>query len=366
MAKNRDRSKTRQTASGPPKTKRDRPDRDRRVRQADRIARVLGVLNLIQSRGRWNAKAIAEELECSERTVYRDLEVLGFAGVPWHFDETAQCYRVRPDYRFPALMLTDEEILGQALATVATKSPGLDVGLGAAPTTNKLAAASREKVQQMLADATRLVSVLDLKLADHSRHHDAITTTQFALLQQKQLSGHYESPYESAPVRVKLHPYRLCLIKNAWYIIGRLDDEADPKTFRVARFKALRMVDESAIVPGDFDLHAYFGNAWGVYRGDKSYEVEIWFTPEAARIVTETVWHHTQKVIRQKDGSVILRFQVDGLDEIANWILSWTSRCKVLQPPELRSRVVAKLQAGLLMHTADVPFKLPSSKERLP
>jgi len=41
------------------------PDRDRRVRQADRLARILSVLRLIQSRGRWNAKSIAKELESS-------------------------------------------------------------------------------------------------------------------------------------------------------------------------------------------------------------------------------------------------------------------------------------------------------------
>ena len=33
-----------------------RPDRDRRARQADRLARILSVLRLIQSRGQWNAK----------------------------------------------------------------------------------------------------------------------------------------------------------------------------------------------------------------------------------------------------------------------------------------------------------------------
>ena len=61
-----------------------RPDADRRVRQADRIARVLRVLELIQSRGRWTRKAIAEELEVSIRTVYRDLDVLRFLGVPYY------------------------------------------------------------------------------------------------------------------------------------------------------------------------------------------------------------------------------------------------------------------------------------------
>ena len=61
-----------------------RPDRDRRVRQAERLASVLKILELIQSRGLWTPKALAEELECSERTVYRYLDVLKFAGVPYY------------------------------------------------------------------------------------------------------------------------------------------------------------------------------------------------------------------------------------------------------------------------------------------
>lgn len=331
----------------------ERADRDRRVRQNARMARVLGVLNLIQSRGRWNAKAIGEELECSERTIYRDLEVLEFAGVPWYFDEHEKCYRVRPDYRFPVLGLTNDELLGQALATSATKSPGLDVNQGAAPTTRKLAAASTEQSQQLLSDAMTLVTVLDLKLADHSRHHDAIKTVQLALMRSKQLVGTYESPYEGTPVRLKLHPYRLCLIKNAWYVVGRPAEESTPRTYRVTRFKTLRMLDEPAAIPNDFNLQGYFGNAWAVFRGDRSHAVEIWFTPEAAKIVTETVWHSTQRFTRQKDGSATLHFRVDGLDEIANWILSWTGRCEVLQPPELRQMIVAKLQAGLAMYKAE-------------
>jgi predicted DNA-binding transcriptional regulator YafY len=266
-----------------------RPDRDRRLRQAARVGRILSVLNLIQSRGRWTARAIAQELESSERTVYRDLQVLEFAGIPWYRDPSDHTIRVRPDFRFPVLMLTDDELLGQAVATALTKAPGLNVTPGAAPTTRKLAATSNEQAQQLLEDASRLIEVLDLKIADHSRHHDALRTVQSALLRQRQLTGHYESPYEPAPVKLRMHPFRLCLIKNAWYVIGRPVDESEPRTYRVARFKSLRMLEEKAEIPQDFDLRAYFGNAWSVYRGDQSYDVEIWFTPQAARVVTETV-----------------------------------------------------------------------------
>ena len=324
-----------------------RPDRDRRVRQNARIARVLGVLNLIQSRGRWTAKAIGEELECSERTVYRDLEVLEFSGVPYYRDLVDHTIRVRPDFRFPVLTLTDDEVFGQALATALMKAPGLNVTPGAALTTRKLAATSNEKTKQVFEDAARLVSVLDLKLADHSRHHDVIKTIQTTLLQGKQLTGHYESPYQASPVKLRLHPYRLCLIKNAWYIIGRPFDEACPRTYRVARFKSLRMLDDPAEIPNDFSLREYFGNAWSVYKGDQSYDVEVRFTPDAARVVTETVWHHTQSVTSNKDGSVTFRFQVDGLEEIVNWVMSWTGRVEVLHPPELRDLVVKKLKSAL-------------------
>ncbi len=70
MAKKRNRKKahkmkdTRQPSEDKKPIKK-RPDRDRRVRQNERMARVLKTLELIQSRGRWNAKAIAEEIGCS-------------------------------------------------------------------------------------------------------------------------------------------------------------------------------------------------------------------------------------------------------------------------------------------------------------
>lgn len=327
-----------------------RPDRDRRVRQNARMARVLRVLNLIQSRGRWTLQAIAAELDCSDRTIRRDLEVLEFAGVPWFKEPTDQTVHVRPDYRFPVPALTDDELLGQALATTATQTPGLDITAGALPTTRKIAVSSSERVQRLLEDAGRLITVFDLKLADHSRHHDLVRTVQHALLQSRQLAGHYESPYEPASVKLKLHPYRLCLVKSAWYVIGRPHGGDDPRTYRIARFKALRMLEEPAEVPQEFDLRRYFDDAWSVFRGTPAYDVEILFTPEAAKVVTETIWHHTQQATTHRDGSLTLTFHVDGLDEIAHWVMAWTGVSRILNPPELRDLVVTKLRRALEMN----------------
>jgi predicted DNA-binding transcriptional regulator YafY len=330
--------------------KRNRSDAERRGRQSARLARVLRLLQLVQGRSCWNVRAIARELECSERTVFRDLQVLRLAGIPWYFDPQAQCYRVRPGFRFPVLNLNEAEVLGQAVATTLSKAPGLNIGDGARATTEKLAAISKESVQRILADASQLVAVLDLKLADHGRHQEIIRSVQGALLQRKQVIGRYHSPYKARAVSLRLHPYRLCLVKQAWYLIARPADRDAPHTYRVARFKSLRMTDLDADVPADFDLKAYFGNAWGVYRGPICYDVEIAFTCEAAALVTETTWHHTQKARRHKDGTATLSFQVDGLEEILWWVLGWSGRARVIKPPELRGLVVEQLRAALKMN----------------
>jgi predicted DNA-binding transcriptional regulator YafY len=247
-------------------------------------------------------------------------------------------------------MLTDDEVLGQALATSATRAAGLNVTAGALPTTRKIAADSPERVQRLLEDAGRLITVLDLKLADHSQHHDSVRTVQHALLQARQMTGQYESPYEPAPIKLQLHPYRLCLVKNAWYVIARSDGEKEPRTYRIARFISVRMLENPAVVPQEFDLLRYFGNAWSVFRGSPPYDIRILFTPAAAKVVTETIWHHTQKSTTREDGSVTLFFHVDGLEEIASWVLGWAGTATVLDPPELKAVIVQKLRTALEMN----------------
>ena len=327
-----------------------RSDADRRVRQADRLARVLRILELIQSRGRWNAAALAAELECAERTVHRDLKVLQYAGVPYWFDRDQNCYRVRPDFKFPALNLSEQELIGQAVATSVTSAPGINAAGTSKATTRKLAAMSDERAGKLLDEVGQLVKVLDLKLTDHTRHQEIIRTVQWALLKRKQVSGTYESPYQDRPVRLTLHPYRLCLVRQAWYLIARWTKDAEPKTYRITRFKTLRMVDSDADLPEDFSLDSYFGNAWAVFRGGELYHVEIRFTKDAATQVTETKWHHTQKVQHHSDGSVTLTFQVDGLDEILWWLLGWTGFAEVVEPVELRDMLMEQLEVGVNMN----------------
>jgi hypothetical protein len=69
--------------------------------------------------------------------------------------------------------------------------------------------------------AERVMKALDLKLADHGRHREMLKTIQWALIERRQLAGLYKPPYQDQPVERTLHPLRLCLSGQAWYLIAR-------------------------------------------------------------------------------------------------------------------------------------------------
>jgi len=124
-----------------------RTDAERRARQCERLARLLRVLQIILGPGQHDVKTIACELECSERTVFRDLQALAVAGVPWYFDESCRSYRVRSGFRFSALPLTRLSLEDPACAEAAL-SP------------EQLADLSIEAARQLASNVARLEEIL--------------------------------------------------------------------------------------------------------------------------------------------------------------------------------------------------------------
>jgi proteasome accessory factor B len=69
--------------------------------------------------------------------------------------------------------------------------------------------------------------------------------------------------------------------------------------------------------------------------------------------VTETIWHPTQQAKTHKDGSVTLTFEVDGLNEILHWLLSWAGRVTIQQPDELKSQFLKALHDAIQMQASN-------------
>ena len=74
-------------------------------------------------------------------------------------------------------------------------------------------------------------------------------------------------------------------------------------------------------------------------------KVRIWFSPDAAGYIKEKIWHETQEIVSQKDGSIIFEAEVAGTDEIKFWVMSWGSKAEVLEPPSLREEIRKETEA---------------------
>jgi predicted DNA-binding transcriptional regulator YafY len=95
--------------------------------------------------------------------------------------------------------------------------------------------------------------------------------------------------------------------------------------------------------PTTFDISAYFSTGFGVVTGDEEWFIKVRFTGSAVRYVTDRMYHPSQSIAAQADGSVIVNFILSSLTEIKSWILSFGSSAEVLEPKEFRRAIQQEL-----------------------
>lgn len=100
-----------------------------------RADRLLALLMLLQARGRMTAQDLAERLEVSERTIYRDVEALAMAGIPVYAERgPGGGFGLVDGYQTTLTGLTAPEACALLLAGAPQQVAdlGLDNALGAA------------------------------------------------------------------------------------------------------------------------------------------------------------------------------------------------------------------------------------------
>lgn len=310
-----------------------------------RIYRLLRVVTLLQSsRGR-SADDLARELEVSRRTVFRDLNMLELAHIPYYFDPDTGGYRISRHFFLPPVSLTLPESLAILMMTSRLRSSANLPLMGQA-------ARAAMKVESALPEGIRehVGSVLDrlqVDLGPVSRHEgldDMFDQISAAIVQRHVCKLVYISFHEQQQIRLTVHPSRMVFVGRAWYVRAWSVRHKETRTFKLGRIRKLTVTEEVFSEPrqaddGDSDGKSVFGQAWSMIPEGKIYDIRLHFDKKVAGNVAEVQWHPSQQVQWNDDGSIEFGVSVDGLGEITWWILGYGDQVEVISPPELRLRV---------------------------
>ena len=138
--------------------------------------------------------------------------------------------------------------------------------------------------------------------------------------------------------RRRVNPYRIWFFNGTFYVIGFCHTRKEVRIFALDRIKMLHQTKETFEIPEDFNLEKFVGSSFGVYRGEPVY-IKVWFHADVAGYIKEKIWHESQQIHPQDNGSIIFEAEVAGTDEIRFWIMTWGSKAVVLEPEALREEI---------------------------
>ena len=289
-----------------------------------RATRLVSLLLLLQLRGQLTAAELSDHFEVSVRTIHRDVEALGAAGVPVEaIRGPAGGYRLAGGYR---TKLT----AGEAEALFVAPAPAAELGLGGVLTNARLKVLSALPAE-LQERASRAERCFHLDTRGWFRAEDTVPhlpTIAAATWQGKRLNARYREGRKV--VQRTLDPLGLVLKGGAWYLVARRS--VGMRVYRVSRFASARARDEGFERPEGFELAEYWEEWSRTFEESlPRVEVKVRASDLARRFLPAD--------LQGDDGVYVVKFQ--SLEHAFRELLKFGPDAEVLEPVELRTRLSA-------------------------
>jgi predicted DNA-binding transcriptional regulator YafY len=302
-----------------------------------RADRLISLLMLLQSRGKMKANQLAERLEVSERTIYRDIDALSAAGVPVYAESGPQGgFALLDSYQTRLTGLTDEEL--RVLFMLSIPQPLVELGLSdeLKQALLKLSAALPQ-ARRVVEDEFRLRFHLDS--AGWEQPHQPLShlhQVYQAVRQDRRLFIRYR-PMFNVILEGWVDPYGLVAKGGAWYLVGSMHGKlvVHPMTDLLEA----RLGDETFLRPAGFDVALF----WQEWRAKKvqaglSYRVTVRVSPRLIHFLPFLSAPTRDKVAEGAAGQdgLLLDLYFESLESARAWLLPHGSGMEVLSPLALR------------------------------
>ncbi len=313
-----------------------------------RASRLLTIQMLLQTRGRMSAQALAEVLEVSVRTLYRDVDQLTAAGVPIYAEQGRNGgFQLVEGWKTTLTGFTASE--SQAVFMSGLAGPASELGLGQQVVDAQLKLMTALPAHQR-DDAQRVQARFHLDPADWYREADPVphlSTVATAVWQDRQLRLRYDS--WKAEVERTVHPLGLVLKAGVWYLVATSDGK--PRTYRISNILGAELLDKASTRPQRFDLPAYWSESIRRFEADLyTGHAVVQATPQGVkqlRQLSSAVAKALAAQLPQKPATEPLRLKIpiESLEHASYQLLRMAPDVEVLSPVALRRAMVQRLQA---------------------
>lgn len=327
-----------------------------------RADRLLSLLMILQARGRVTAEALAEELEVSVRTIYRDLDALSAAGVPVYAERGpgGGC-ALLDSYRTTLTGLTDAEV--QALFVMTLPAALVQLGLGA-----ELKAALLKLSAALAAEGREgeawVRQRIHLDWSGEGQSHEPVphlSMLKQAVWDDRRVWLTYRvlgSPGMMTLERL-VDPLGLVTLAGDWHLVCRASGQT--RVYRVASLLDARPTGERFERPAEFDLAAF----WAGWRAEREshrarYVVRVRVSPEIVPWLPQLFGSSVQAQLdtalpgeatrdepprheparfdppRERAGWITLTLSFDSLETARSRLLGLGAAVEVLAPLPLR------------------------------
>ena len=207
------------------------------MRRADRLFRIV---QLLRGGRLHTARRLAEKLEVSERTIYRDVVDLKASGVPID-GEAGIGYIMREGFDLPPLMFTREEIRALVLGARLVRAFG----------GSEMAQAAEEalvKIEAVLPEADRLASrsanifAMNFRTPDEQRV--CLDFLDLAIEERAKITFSYRDEAERETART-VWPLGLFFWGQVWTLLAWCELRSDFRSFRVDRLAGAERTGET-------------------------------------------------------------------------------------------------------------------------
>jgi len=304
----------------------------------------MRILTTLQSGKSCTVGDLARMFGASRRTIFRDLKELQDIGVPYRYDARTGVYTIAPEYFLPPANLSPQEALSLLLLAEKVSDqiqlPFKRAALQAAvKIENNLPAEIRRRCSSILRNISARTDA-QTSMRENGRFDKIFAQLQEAIANRRKVNVRCNSLLDGGAVDLRLCPCHLIYDNGIWHVLGRSETHNNVRTFELNHISELKTAKDCFLVDEEFDVSEYLGRAWSTMPEGQSYNVRLLFLPKVAKDVVGVKWHSTQKVTPNCDGSAIVEFRVDGLNEITWWVVGYGDQVQVLAPQALRKRVL--------------------------